>query len=214
MLVEAIQKRVKNFFTSKEGSHDWYHIERVWKLSLHIHQKEGGNREIVELCALLHDVSDHKFNGGDFELGGSVARQWVLDSGGSLETADKVGFIVPQISFKGALVKDTELPIEGLIVRDADRLDAIGAIGIARAFAYGGSKNRPLFDPKTKPEMHSSKEAYLESRSHTVNHFYEKLLRIKDRISTKTAKNVAQRRHLYMEGYLKQFYDEWNVNLD
>ena len=187
-MVHLVQSRVKAYFLDKEGSHDWFHIKRVLELSREIQAIEGGNKELVELCALLHDVSDHKYNGGDYELGGAVARKWIIDAGGSNELANQVSLIVPKISYKGANVEDKELSIEGQIVRDADRLDAIGAIGIARAFAYGGSKNRPLFNPDIKPIMHDSKEAYLNAKTHTVNHFYEKLLKIKDRIETPSGK--------------------------
>lgn len=214
MLVRTIQEKVKIFFENKEGSHDWEHIKRVWKLSVYLQKKEGGSKELVELCALLHDISDHKYNGGDYSLGGKVAKQWVLEAGGSEALANQVAIIVPKISFKGAQVEDEELPIEGKIVRDADRLDAIGAIGVARAFAYGGSKNRPLYAEEIKPVMHTSKEAYLNSKSHTINHFYEKLLKIKGRMDTNTAKELAHTRHLFMENYLEQFFLEWDVNLD
>ena len=214
MLVRTIQEKVKTFFENKEGSHDWEHIKRVWKLSVYLQKKEGGSKELVELCALLHDISDHKYNGGDYSLGGKVAKQWVLEAGGSEALANQVAIIVPKISFKGAQVEDEELPIEGKIVRDADRLDAIGAIGVARAFAYGGSKNRPLYAEVIKPVMHTSKEAYLNSKSHTINHFYEKLLKIKGRMDTNTAKELAHTRHLFMENYLEQFFLEWDVNLD
>jgi uncharacterized protein len=214
LLVQAIQGKIKSFFDDKEGSHDWEHIKRVWQLSIYLHSKEGGDKELIELCALLHDVSDHKYNGGDFELGGKVARQWIVDAGGSEALADQVAFIVPKISFKGAKVEDEGLPLEGLIVRDADRLDAIGAIGIARAFAYGGSKDRPLYNAALKPIMHTNKEEYLGAKSHTINHFYEKLLKIKDRIHTDTAKKLAHSRHQFMEDYLEQFFKEWNVDLD
>ena len=214
MLVKAIQEKVKAFFENKEGSHDWEHIKRVWKLSIYLQKKEGGNKELIELCALLHDVSDHKYNGGDFSLGGDVAKQWIIDAGGSEALAHQVAIIVPKISFKGAKVEDEELPIEGRIVRDADRLDAIGAIGVARAFAYGGSKNRPLYSEGIKPVMHENKEDYLNSKSHTINHFYEKLLKIKGRMDTNAAKELAHTRHLFMEKYLEQFFLEWDVNMD
>tara|TARA_B100001063_G_C16739464_1_gene543931 strand:- start:1001 stop:1645 length:645 start_codon:yes stop_codon:yes gene_type:complete len=214
VLVKAIQEKVKAFFENKEGSHDWEHIKRVWKLSIYLQKKEGGNKELIELCALLHDVSDHKYNGGDFSLGGDVAKQWIIDAGGSEALAHQVAIIVPKISFKGAKVEDEELPIEGRIVRDADRLDAIGAIGVARAFAYGGSKNRPLYSEGIKPVMHENKEDYLNSKSHTINHFYEKLLKIKGRMDTNTAKELAHTRHLFMEKYLEQFFLEWDVNID
>ena len=210
-MVHLVQSRVKAYFLDKEGSHDWFHIKRVLELSREIQAIEGGNKELVELCALLHDVSDHKYNGGDYELGGAVARKWIIDAGGSNELANQVSLIVPKISYKGANVEDQELSIEGQIVRDADRLDAIGAIGIARAFAYGGSKNRPLFNPDIKPIMHDSKEAYLNAKTHTVNHFYEKLLKIKDRIETPSGKKIAKQRHEFMLSFLEQFYNEWNI---
>ena len=210
-MVHLVQSRVKAYFLDKEGSHDWYHIKRVLELSREIQAIEGGNKELVELCALLHDVSDHKYNGGDYELGGAVARKWIIDAGGSNELANQVSLIVPKISYKGANVEDQELSIEGQIVRDADRLDAIGAIGIARAFAYGGSKNRPLYNPDIKPIMHDSKEAYLNAKTHTVNHFYEKLLKIKDRIETPSGKKIAKQRHEFMLSFLEQFYSELNI---
>ena len=210
-MVHLVQSRVKAYFLDKEGSHDWFHIKRVLELSREIQAIEGGNKELVELCALLHDVSDHKYNGGDYELGGAVARKWIIDAGGSNELANQVSLIVPKISYKGANVEDQELSIEGQIVRDADRLDAIGAIGIARAFAYGGSKNRPLYNPDIKPIMHDSKEAYLNAKTHTVNHFYEKLLKIKDRIETPSGKKIAKQRHEFMLFFLEQFYSEWNI---
>jgi len=210
-LVHLVQSRVKAYFLDKEGSHDWYHIKRVLELSREIHAIEGGNKELVELCALLHDVSDHKYNGGDYELGGAVAREWIMDAGGSDELSNQVSLIVPKISYKGANVEDQKLPIEGQRVRDADRLDAIGAIGVARAFAYGGSKNRPLFNPDIKPVMHDSKEAYLNAKTHTVNHFYEKLLKIKDRIETASGKIIAKQRHEFMVSFLEQFHSEWNI---
>ncbi len=210
-MIHVVERRVKAYFIDKEGSHDWHHIKRVLELSRKIQAIEGGNKQLVELCALLHDVSDHKYNGGDYELGGAVARKWVVDAGGSNELANQVSLIVPKISYKGANVEDQKLPIEGQIVRDADRLDAIGAIGVARAFAYGGSKNRPLFNPDIKPVMHDSKEAYLNAKTHTVNHFYEKLLKIKDRIETASGKIIAKQRHEFMVSFLEQFHSEWNI---
>ena len=210
LLVNKVQKLVQNKFSTQEGSHDWFHIERVLKISMHLHKSEGGNKEVIQLAALLHDISDHKYNGGDFEKGKEEAYQIITKEGGDQTLANKVADIIPQISFKGALVKDTEICLEGKIVRDADRLDAIGAIGIARAFAYGGSRNRPLYNPDVKPMNHTSKEEYLNSKSHTINHFYEKLLLLKDKMNTKTGQLLAKERHRYMEGFLQQFYEEWN----
>ena len=195
-----------------EGSHDWFHVERVLKISLHIHKQEGGDKEIIQLAALLHDISDHKYNGGDFEKGAQESYKIIKDHGGHEKVALKVSAIISQISYKGASVMDESISLEGRIVRDADRLDAIGAIGIARAFAYGGSKGRPLFDPKIKPVNHSSKEAYLNSKTHTINHFYEKLLLLKDRLHTDTAKQIARERQQIMIRFLDSFYTEWDVD--
>lgn len=213
MLTHKVQNLVQNKFINQEGSHDWFHIERVLKMSLYLHETEGGNKEVIKLAALLHDISDHKYNGGDFEKGKEEAYEIIINEGGDKLLANKVADIIPQISFKGALVKDTDICLEGRIVRDADRLDAIGAIGIARAFAYGGSKGRPLYNPEISPVNHSSKEAYLKSKSHTINHFYEKLLILKDRLHTNTAKTIAAKRQQLMLDYLEAFYAEWNVQI-
>lgn len=196
-----------------EGSHDWFHIQRVLKMSLYLQEFEGGDKEIIQLAALLHDISDHKYNGGDFEKGKLEAYNIIINEGGTQQLAYNVGEIIPQVSFKGALVEDKKLSIEGRVVRDADRLDAIGAMGIARAFAYGGSRNRPLYNPNIKPIKHTSKEEYLNSKSHTINHFYEKLLLLKDRMHTETAKKIAAHRQEIMLKYLEDFYAEWNVEI-
>ena len=182
-------------------------------MSLHIQEHEGGDKEVIQLAALLHDISDHKYNGGDFEKGKEEAYNIIINEGGTKELAHSVGLIIPQVSFKGALVEDGNISIEGRVVRDADRLDAIGAMGIARAFAYGGSRNRPLYNPDIKPVNHSSKEEYLNSKSHTINHFYEKLLLLKDRMHTKTAKKIASHRQEIMVNYLDEFYAEWDVEI-
>ena len=152
-------------------------------------------------------------NGGDFEKGKDIAYQMIIDQGGDEELAHSVSEIIPKISFKGSLVEDSDICLEGRIVQDADRLDAIGAIGIARAFAYGGSKGRPLFNPDVDPVNHKSKEDYLNSKSHTINHFYEKLLILKDRLHTSTAKSIAVKRQRLMLDYLEAFYTEWNVDI-
>lgn len=212
MLVPKVHEKVKQKFSLAEGSHDWFHIERVWKMSCILQEREGGNKMIVELTALLHDISDHKYNGGDYQKGQEVAYELIMECGGDSATARAVSKLIPQISFKGSEIEDQELCIEGLIVRDADRLDAMGAIGIARAFAYGGSRSRPLYNPEVSPISHQSKEAYLNSKSHTVNHFYEKLLLLKDRIHTDTAKEIAERRHSYMLNFLDEFYKDWSLS--
>jgi uncharacterized protein len=201
---------VKSKFTDQEGSHDWFHIDRVRKNALFIQQHEGGDPLLIELAALLHDYSDHKYNGGDFEIGAQEVYQLLCNLGASEELARKVADIVSVVSYKGAGVHDQSTSLEGRIVRDADRLDAIGAIGIARAFSYGGSKQRALYDPNVAPTLHQTKEAYQQDNGHTINHFYEKLLLLKERMETPTAQNMAQVRHAFMETFLAQFMSEWN----
>jgi uncharacterized protein len=210
-LVQTIQQFVKERFESFEGSHDWFHIERVWNTAKYLQSKEGGNQEVVELAALLHDISDHKYNNGDFQKGEKVAFELLISNGASEELATQVSKVIGIVSFKGANVADETTSLEGQIVRDADRLDAIGAIGIARAFAYGGSRNRPLYNPEIEPRLHSSKEDYYNSKSHTINHFYEKLLLLKDRMETETAKKLASERQKVMLDFLEQFKKEWEM---
>ena len=207
-IVALLKDKIKNQFSDQEGSHDWQHIERVYNLAVLIQSKEGGDKEVIELAALLHDISDHKYNGGDFDAGWKVAKQMILDHGGSSALAQKVSDVVKVVSFKGALVQDEDTTLEGKIVRDADRLDAIGAIGIARTFAYGGSKNQALYLENVSPVLHDSKEAYFHSKTHTINHFYEKLLLLKDRMETTTAKELAKIRHDRMMDFLSNFMSE------
>jgi uncharacterized protein len=209
-LIENIRNQIENQFKNQEGSHDWQHILRVYNMALHLQEIEGGNREIIELAALLHDVSDHKYNGGNFDSGWQDARQVIIDFGGTEELANSVSDVVKVVSFKGALVEDIETSLEGKIVRDADRLDAIGAIGIARAFAYGGSINQAIYLDDVSPVLHDSKEAYFNAKTHTINHFYEKLLLLKDRMETQTAKEIAQIRHDRMIRFLDEFMSEIN----
>lgn len=209
-LLTEVECLVKSKFTDQEGSHDWFHIDRVRKNALFIQQREGGDPLLIELAALLHDYSDHKYNGGDFEIGAQEVYQLLCNLGASEELARKVADIVSVVSYKGAGVHDQSTSLEGRIVRDADRLDAIGAIGIARAFSYGGSKQRALYDPNVAPTLHQTKEAYQKDNGHTINHFYEKLLLLKERMETPTAQNMAQVRHTFMETFLAQFMSEWN----
>jgi uncharacterized protein len=210
-LVEKVSEYIQNKFKDSEGSHDWHHIERVWKLSKYIQQKEGGDLLVIELAALLHDVSDHKYNGGDWEKGSQLTSEILLDFEAPMDLIQKIQLVVSQVSFKGAKVADLSDTVEAKIVQDADRLDAIGAIGIARAFSYGGSKHRPLFDPAVSPILHQTADEYKNSVSHTVNHFYEKLFLLKDRMNTITAKRIAKKRHALMEAFLEEFYSEWKV---
>ncbi len=213
-LINQVAQLVEAKFKGQEGSHDWFHIERVWKTALYLQSKEGGNLDEISLAALLHDYSDHKYNGGDFEAGSREVLNVLNQLNCPFELADRVAKIVQVVSYKGALVSDEATSIEGKIVRDADRLDAIGAIGIARAFSYGGSKERPLYDPSIPPLLHATKEAYAAAKSHTINHFHEKLLLLKDRMETSTAKFMAEERHQFMMNFLRQFDEEWRIKTE
>jgi uncharacterized protein len=211
-LVEKIKELVRKQFEEDATGHDWFHIERVYNMACFIQEHEGGNRELIELAALLHDISDHKLNGGILNAGGQVAYDLLLANGADSNMALEVKEIVDGVSYKGAHVPDAMRTLEGKIVQDADRLDAIGAIGIARAFAFGGNRNRPLYVPDHKPELHETFESYVSSKSHTVNHFYEKLLLLKDRLHTETAIKIGLHRHRIMENFLQEFYNEWNTD--
>jgi len=214
-LLKQIETIVRDKFSNQEGSHDWFHIDRVRRTALYLQSIEGGSAECIELAALLHDYSDHKYNGGDFDAGSREVLQLLRSLGASADLAQQVAQIVSVVSYKGAHVPDSMTSLEGQIVRDADRLDAIGAIGIARAFSYGGSKGRALYDPNIVPTLHQSKEAYAQDKGPTINHFYEKLLLLKDRMETPTAKKLAAQRHAVMEQFIVQFRQEWNPgNLD
>ncbi|MEY4603109.1 MAG: hypothetical protein RIT43_401 [Bacteroidota bacterium] len=210
-LVLAIQSLVYEQFKSDSTGHDHYHIDRVFRMATHLQKEEGGNLEVIQLAALLHDISDHKLNGGKLNDGARVARNILTEYKADPKLTDQVCDIIDRVSFKGAKVEDDMPTLEGRIVQDADRLDAMGAIGIARAFAYGGRKERPLYDPGKNPEMHSSFEAYVKGESHTVNHFYEKLLILKLRLHTNTAKRIGEQRHMIMEEFLNEFMKEWNI---
>ncbi len=210
---EHILKQTQDFVQQKlaedTSGHDWWHIHRVHQLAKKIAATEGGDLFIIELAALLHDISDWKFNGGDEHLGGKIAHQWLKDLGADTETCEKIEGIINNLSFKGAKVSEKMRSIEGKIVQDADRLDAIGAIGIARTFTYGGYKNRPMYQPDVQPVLHDSFEAYKNKTSHTINHFYEKMLLLKERMNTATAKRLAEERHQFVEDFLAQFLKEW-----
>ena len=212
ILINTIKTLVQSEFEIEATGHDWHHIERVYNTACFLQSKEGGNRSVIELAALLHDISDHKFNGGKLNEGGKIAYQLLIENGCDESTAIQVKQIVDSVSFKGANVKDEVASLEAQIVQDADRLDAIGAIGIARAFAFGGNRNRPIYEPSSTPTLHTSFEEYSSSKSHTINHFYEKLLLLKDRLHTQTSIEIGKERHLFMEDFLKQFYNEWNIN--
>jgi uncharacterized protein len=195
---------------SGEGTgHDWWHVHRVRQTALRLAAEEQADPYVVELAALLHDIADHKFHGGDHTAGPRAARAWLQTAGAEPEVIGHVCEIIAALSFKGAGVPTPMRTPEGAVVQDADRLDAIGAIGIARAFAYGGSRGRPLHDPETAPEMHDSFEAYKASSGATTAHFHEKLLLLRDRMNTKAARKMAEGRHRYMEGFLARFHAEW-----
>jgi uncharacterized protein len=201
---------VKEKLENAEGGHDWFHIQRVYKNALLIAKGEKCDLTIVKLGALLHDIADSKFHGGDETVGPKVAREFLENEGVSETVISHVIQIIDNISFKGGKTEKTFSSIELNIVQDADRLDAIGAIGIARAFNYGGFKNRVIYDPQIAPNLHMSKEEYKNSQAPTINHFYEKLLLLKDKMNTETGKHIAQERHHYMQGFLAQFYGEWD----
>lgn len=200
---------VKTELSNAEAGHDWFHIERVWKTSKKIALEEQADVFIVELAALLHDIADSKFHNGDEEIGPSKAGKFLNSIGIPPEIIFHVQQIMRHMSFKSSFdeLKFTSKEME--VVQDADRLDAIGAIGIARAFTYGGYKNRALYNPEIKPNLHQSKEQYKNTKTPTVNHFYEKLLLLKDKMNTQTGKYMANERHEFMEKYLSQFYAEW-----
>ncbi len=200
---------VKNELALAEGGHDWWHIQRVWKNAKMIAATEDANVLIVELSALLHDIADSKFHNGDEEVGPAKARKFLAQEHVDEKIIQHVENIIRNISFKGGNFKSDFYSIELAIVQDADRLDAMGAIGIARTFNYGGFKNREIYNPEIKPDLQLSKEAYKNSDAPTLNHFYEKLLLLKDRMNTFTGKKLAEERHRFMEDFLMQFYAEW-----
>ena len=200
---------VKEKLENAEGGHDWFHIERVYKNAVLISKNEICDSTIVQLGALLHDIADSKFHNGDETIGPRVAREFLESEKVDDEVIAHVVNIIENISFKGGNFEKKFTSIELDIVQDADRLDAIGAIGIARTFNYGGFKNRTLYDPEIAPNSSMTKEEYKNNESPTVNHFYEKLLLLKDKMNTATGKQIAQERHHYMEGFLAQFYAEW-----
>ena len=201
---------VKQTLAYAEGGHDWWHIWRVWQLSKKIAETEAASLFVVELGALLHDIADSKFHNGNEELGPQKAREFLSSVGVEETDIRHVEQIISHISFKGGNEAQQFKSPELDIVQDADRLDAMGAIGIARTFNYGGYKNRELYNPEIKPEMNMTKAEYKQSTAPTLNHFYEKLLLLKDRMNTPTGKLMAEQRHRFMETYLAEFYKEWN----
>jgi uncharacterized protein len=210
-LLERTAAHVRGHFAGDSTGHDWHHTDRVRRTALAIAREENADLLVVELAALLHDVADWKFAGGDHLAGPRAARQWLAQNEADPALVEHVVQIVAGLSFKGAGVPTPMATLEGQIVQDADRLDAIGAIGIARTFAYGGHKGQPLYDPNQPPQPHDSFAAYKQGSGSTINHFYEKLLLLKDRLNTAAARRLAAERHRFLEQFLEQFLAEWNA---
>ena len=210
-MIKNTKDFVKEKLYGEGGGHDWFHIERVYNLSRFLANEEKADNFIVEMTALLHDIDDWKFSNGT-KTNTTITEEFLNSVNVDKESINKIITIIKTMSFKGGVVNSTQNTIEGMIVQDADRLDAIGAIGIARTFAYGGSKNRPIYDPNIAPINFTSLEEVKNAENHTINHFYEKLLKLKDLMNTDSAKIIAEKRHKFMEDFLKEFYSEWNFN--
>jgi uncharacterized protein len=208
-IVEKTIDFVKTTLAGAEGGHDWWHIYRVWVMARRIAEKEKADLFVVELAALLHDIADPKFHAGDEEIGPQMAAQFLSEQGVDPDIIQHVDDIIRNISFKNNFGKVDFQSTELAVVQDADRLDAIGAIGIARTFNYGGYKNRPLCDPNIPARDNLTKEAYTKADGPTINHFYEKLLLLKDKMNTETGKCIAEERHIFMLDFLSRFYNEW-----
>lgn len=209
LMIEKTKDFVKEKLYGEGSGHDWFHIERVYNLSKFIAEKENADLFIVEMTSLLHDIDDWKFSKGT-DTNTTVTENFLKSIKVSKADKDKIISIIKTMSFKGGVVDSTQISIEGKVVQDADRLDAIGAIGIARTFAYGGSKGRQIYDPSIKPIEFTSLEQVKNEENHTINHFYEKLLKLKYLMNTETAKKIAEKRHKFMENFLGEFYNEWN----
>lgn len=209
LMIEKTKEFVKNKLYGEGSGHDWYHIERVYNLAKYIAEKEDADSFIVEMTSLLHDIDDWKFSKSN-DSNTTVTENFLKSIEVDDESIKAIINIIQTMSYKGGVVDSTQHTIEGKIVQDADRLDAIGAIGIARTFAYGGHKNRPIYDPSIKPMDFKSLDEVKNAENHTINHFYEKLLKLKDLMNTDTAKEIAKKRHKFMEDFLQEFYSEWN----
>ena len=209
LIIEKTIAFVKATLEGAEAGHDWFHIERVYRNALTINAVEEGNELIIALAALLHDIADSKFHDGDEEIGPRLAGEFLQSIAVDDAIIDHVQQIIRNLSYKASLGIITFKSRELDIVQDADRLDAIGAIGIARAFTYGGYKNRVLYDPEIAPALNQTKEAYKNTKAPTINHFYEKLLLLKDLMKTDTGRKMAEQRHSFMTSFLAQFFDEW-----
>ena len=209
-IIARTAEHLRKLHDGDSSGHDWWHIWRVWQSALTLGREERADLFVVELAALLHDIADWKFHGGDDTAGPRAAREWLAQFRVDAAIVDHVCEVIAGLSYKGAGVDTTMRTLEGRVVQDADRLDAIGAIGIARAFAYGGAKGRAMHDPAVPPEAHASFEAYKKNSGPTLNHFYEKLLLLKDRMQTDAGRRVAAERHRFMEEFVRRFLAEWD----
>jgi len=209
-VVAKTQEHVREHLTGESSGHDWWHVNRVWQTAVQIGSEEGADLYVVQLAALLHDIADAKFHEGDEEIGSRTAADWLRPLDVDEPIITHVAAIIRDISFKGAGVPTPMPTREGMVVQDADRLDALGAIGMARAFAYGGFRGRVLHDPDSLPVMHATVDAYRSHRGSTVNHVFEKLLLLKDRMNTESARRIASERHEFLEHFLRQFFAEWD----
>ena len=209
-VIARIQAAVQARLDGEGSGHDWWHVHRVWRMARRIGQAEGADLVVVELAALLHDIADWKFHGGDETVGPRVAREMLARHDVPNHIAATVATTIAEISFKGEAETATPSTLEGRVVQDADRLDAIGAIGVGRAFAYGGHKNRAMYDPRIPPVRDLGKQAYLTRGSPTINHFYEKLLLLHERMNTATGRRLATERHQFLRTFLEQFMKEWS----
>ena len=208
LILSRTADHIRNLLDGDSAGHDWWHVDRVRRVALTIAREERADLFLVELAALLHDVADWKFADGDESAGPAAARKWLASLVVDAPTTDHVCRIIEQLSFKGAGVATPMDSLEGACVQDADRLEALGAIGIARTFAYGGWKGQPMHDPEVPPQLHGTFLEYKQNKGTTINHFYEKLLLLKDRMNTAAGKRLAQARHEFMEQYLQQFFAE------
>ena len=209
IIIEKAKGFVRNKLCGGGGGHDWFHIERVYNLARYLAEKENANSFIVEMTALLHDIDDWKFSNSN-DTNTTATEDFLKSIEVDEDSFERIINIIQTMSYKGGVVDSTQHTLEGKIVQDADRLDAIGAIGIARTFAYGGSKNRQIYDPSIKPMDFKDLNEVKNAENHTINHFYEKLLKLKDLMNTDTAKEIAEKRHKFMEDFLEEFYSEWD----
>ncbi|MDP2335845.1 MAG: HD domain-containing protein [Bacteroidota bacterium] len=209
-IIQLTERFIDSEFRSEGSGHDWFHVDRVRKMALRLGRKEGCDLFVTEMAALLHDLDDWKLTGSEFHCP-SRAGKWLNDMGADADIAAHILRIIEDVSYLGAGAETPVRSVEAAVVQDADRLDAIGAIGIARTFAYGGHKHRLIYDPDVPPVMHHDFQEYKKSTAPTINHFYEKLLLLKDRMNTQTARIMAGQRHQFMDDYLTQFFEEWEA---